>query len=469
MNEQAEFWNKHWDNGNIYIEGNTTDDFAVRFNLFHLRQQVPCEGAKSVGATGLTGYSYSGKIFWDTEMYVIPYINYTQPQETKEMLMYRYKILDKARERAEQLDGKGALYSWCSIDGEETSVVFEASTAEYHINSDIAYAINRYYLSTGDTEFLYNYGAEILFETARFMYNRGGYIEEQGNRFCLNAVCGPDEYACGVNNNFYTNMMLKFHFEFAAEVYNKMKKEAPQRLSLLEDKTGITAAETEEWKTAANRMYYKYNEKLNIYEQDDSFVTNDSVDMDTIPKNYDIRAIMHPLDLWRKQVLKQADVVMLMFVLGENYSIDEKKSNYEYYEPKTNHGSSLSPAIHCIIANEIGKKEEAYEYFRSAAYMDLSDFKKNASAGMHMACLGGTWMTVLNGFLGMRDYNDKLIFEPNLPEAWTSCEADFMYKGSAMKVRATKSATEFVLINGAPVELECRGRKYTLKEKLTIS
>lgn len=467
--EQKSFWNRHWEKGNVVIKGNKKDDFAVRFNLFHLRQQVPSEGAKSVGATGLTGYSYSGKIFWDTEMYIIPYINYTRPEETKEMLMYRYKILDKARKRAKELDGVGALYSWCSIDGDETSVVFEASTAEYHIECDVAYAINRYYRSTGDEEFLYNYGAEILFETARFMFGRGEYIEEQDGRFCLNAVCGPDEYACGVNNNFYTNMMLKFHFLFAVEVYEKIKREAGDVLTVLEKKTGVSEEEVMNWKQAAEKMYYRYNERLGIFEQDDSFVTNSPVDMDSVPKNFDVRMIMHPLDLWRKQILKQADVVMLMFVLGENYSLEEKKANYEYYEPKTNHGSSLSPAVHSIVANEVGKYNEAYDYFKSAAYMDLCDFKKNASSGIHMACLGGTWMNVVNGFLGMRDYKDKLIFNPHLPKEWESCELNFVYSGSEIKIKAEQDKTEFILLAGNAVEFECCGKIYTLSDKLTIN
>ena len=382
--------------------------------------------------------------------------------------MYRYKILDKARERAAQLDGKGALYSWCSIDGEETSVVFEASTAEYHIESDIAYAINRYFRSTGDREFLFRYGAEMLFETAMFMLDRGTYIAENGGSFCINAVCGPDEYACGVNNNFYTNMMLRFHFRFAAEVYFMMKKEAPDRLSQLEKKTEINQSMVHEWEKAADKMYYRYNVKLGIFEQDDSFVTNDPVNMETIPRNFDIRSIMHPLDLWRKQILKQADVVMLMFVLGEEYTVEQKKANYEYYEPKTNHGSSLSPAVHSIIANEIGKYQEAYDYFRCSAYMDLGDFKKNASEGLHMACLGGTWMTVVNGFLGIRDYNDKLIISPRLPEEWTGCEVNFTYRGSEIKICSGPTGTQFILLSGKPVTFECYGKKYILETTIKV-
>ncbi|MDP4119232.1 MAG: beta-phosphoglucomutase [Bacillota bacterium] len=462
--EQEEEWSKHWDIADIKIYGNETDDMTVRFNLFHLRQQLPPQDDMSIGATGLTGQSYSGKVFWDTEMYIAPYFNYTSPEKTKRFLMYRYKILDKARERAELMGGKGALFSWCSVDGEETSVVFEASTAEYHLQSDIAFAIKRYVSATKDYDFLYNYGAEILFDTAVYMFNRGNFIEGNDNKFCLNVVCGPDEYACGVNNNFYTNMMLKSHFEYAVKVYEQMNEKVPDKLSKLSEKLNIDINDVRNWSKAASNMYYKYNKKLGIYEQDDSFVTNDSVDMDTIPKNFDIRATFHPLNLWRIQVLKQADVVLLMFVQGDNYSLEEKKNSYEYYEPKTNHGSSLSAAVHSIMACEINKPKEAYAYFRSAAYMDLCDFKHNTNGGLHMACLGGVWMNVVNGFLGMRDYEGGLEFNPKLPSEWKGCKLKLAYKGSYIEINADNAKIEFTLISGGNVEFACYGNKYLISK-----
>lgn len=465
---QADFWSNHRKYGEVKIKGNDRDDLAVRFNLFHLRQQIPSVSGYSVGATGLTGPHYSGKVFWDTEMYIIPYLNYTTADITKGLLMYRYKVLDKARERAAQMDGKGALYSWCSVDGEETSIVFEASTAEYHLQSDIAFAIERYVNQTGDYGFLYEYGAEIVFDTAKFMYDRGSFSEVNDGRFCFNAVCGPDEYACGVNNNFYTNMMLKHHFEYAKAVFDKMQLEAPSKLEELCKKLEITAEDAASWKNAAEKMYFKYNEKLGVYEQDDSFLTNDAVDMTKIPKNFDIRGILHPLNLWRIQVLKQADVVLLMFILGENYTKEEKKRSYEYYEPKTNHGSSLSAAIHAVMASEIDKDEQAYEYLRSAVYMDLADFKKNTAGGLHMACLGGAWMTVANGSLGMRDYPSGLLFNPKCPEAWDGYELDILYHGSRIHICVDKEKCVFKLTEGEPVAFKCKGENYFLESELSV-
>ncbi len=448
---QSEFWKAHWEIGDVKIEGNVADQQAVRFNLYQLRQQLPKSGKTSIGATGLTGPIYSGKVFWDTEMYIMPYLNYIDPVSTKPLLMYRYSILDKARERAQLMDGKGAMFSWCSIDGEETSVVFEASTAEYHLQSDIAYAIWRYYMSTKDTEFMNSYGNEILFETARYMFSRGEFIEATGGKFCINAVCGPDEYACGVNNNFYTNFLTKFHFEFAVKMYNDMKKNSPREFKALMDRIDITDEEAALWQKAADNMYYRYNEKLGIYEQDDNFVNNNTVDMELIPKNYDIRGLYHPLNLWRIQVLKQADVVLLTFVMGDRFTLQDKINNYEYYEPKTNHGSSLSAAVHSIIANEIGKEKDAYAYFRSSAYMDISDFKYNTYGGIHLACLGGVWMSVVNGFFGMRDYEKELLFNPSIPAAWDSCEVKVFYRGSRIAIKATHDKVTYTLVEGGKI------------------
>ena len=454
---QEEYWQSHWEMGDVEIIGNELDDMAVKFSNFHLRQQLPSINNASIGATGLTGANYSGKVFWDTEMYLMPYFNYINPKLCEGLLMYRYKILDKARARAAQLGAVGALYSWCSIDGEETSVVFEASTAEYHINSDIAFAIARHYKSTNDKEFMYNYMAEILFETAKFMAHRGTFVEAYDGRFCINAVCGPDEYACGVNNNCYTNFMVQFHLRYALEIYEEMKTEAPKKLMSLAEKIGLTDDELRLWKDAADKIYYKVNDKYGIYEQDDHFVYNDSVDMNTIPKNYDIRHMFHPLDLWRMQVLKQADVVLLNFVLGDKFTLEEKKRNYDYYEPKTNHGSSLSAAVHSIMANEIGYTDDAYSYFKSAAFMDIDDYKKNTDGGLHMACLGSVWMTVVNGFLGMRDYESGLEFNVHIPNEWNGCKCKILYKGNIIAINADKEKTVFTLVTGNRVEFKANG------------
>lgn len=450
---QAAFWNAHWENADIKISGNSADQQAVRYSLFQLRQQLSTTNACSIGATGLTGPGYSGKVFWDTEMYLMPYYNFTYPETQKDLLMYRYRILDKARARAMEFDAPGAMYSWASIDGEETSFIYEASTAEYHLNSDIVYAIWRYVDTTEDKEFLYNYGAEIVFETAKFMSWRGTFSKARGGRFCLNAVCGPDEYACGVNNNCYTNFMLRFHLNFALEIVKEMKAFVPEKFDKLCKKIHLSDSDFSLWKKAADNIYYSYNEEYGIYEQDDSFLYEDEVDMTSLPMNYDIRFLYHPLDLWRLQVSKQADVVLLNFVLGNLFTKEEKERCYDYYEPRCNHGSSLSTAVHSIMAQELGRPE-AYEYFRCSAYMDIGDFKKNTNNGIHIACLGGVWMSVVNGFLGMRHSIDGISFKPNIPTVWKEYNCRVNYKNSLIEINVCKQKVTFALVKGETISFK---------------
>lgn len=461
VNEQAEFWKEHWEKADIKIEGSPADQQAVRYSLFQLKQQLATVNNCSIGATGLTGPGYSGQVFWDTEMYLMPYYNFTDPYSQKELLMYRYRILDKARARAKEFDLRGAMYAWCSIDGEETSVVYEASTAEYHLNSDIAYAVWRYVDSTGDKDFLYSYGAEVVLETAVFMSLRGKFVKARGGKFCINAVCGPDEYACGVNNNFYTNLTVKRHFEYAVSVLDDMRENAPDRLTKLLNKIGFTSEDEERIAKAAENMYLPYNDEYGIYMQDDSYLYEDPVDMTKIPMNVDLRGLYHPLDLWRLQVSKQADVCLATFLHGDFFSKDQKERCYAYYEKRCNHGSSLSPAIYSISAAELDRPE-AYEFFRYTAYMDLYDFKGNTSNGIHIACNGGVWMSVINGFLGMRHYKDGLHFEPKIPKAWNKYSTDITYKGAVIGIEVSHGKTAFTIKSGDSVKFYISGKAIVL-------
>ena len=464
LSEQEGFWNDFWETADIEIGGNVSDQQAVRFTLFHLRQSHPEDDRRSISATGMTSDGYWGHVFWDTEMYIVPIFNYTEPKLVKPLLMYRYNLLDKAREHAAEMGGKGALWSWNSINGEESGIIYEASTAQYHINPDVIYAVWRYYIQTDDTDFMYNQGAEMLFESARFMADRGKFIAERGGKFCINVVCGPDEYACAVDNNCYTNMMTQLHLNFAVSIFNEMAEKASDKLASLKDKIGLSEAEVGVWKKAADNMYIPFSKELGIHMQDDSFIYHDPVDMSKIPLYTDIRWDYHPLNLWRLQVAKQADVVLLQFMQGDKFSPEIKKANYEYYEPRTNHGSSLSPAIHSIAAAEIGMTQEAYDYFRLTAYMDLSDVKNNVNNGVHSAALGGTWMTIINGMAGMRDYEDKLIFNPVLPKAWDYYRFKLRYRGRLIWVDTSKNGVTYELLAGKPVTFYSEDKKIELSK-----
>ena len=463
LDEQKTFWENYWNDADIQIEGNLQDQQGVRFSLFHLRQSNPEVPNRSISATGLSGDGYCGHVFWDTEMYMIPAFIYSQPDTVRNLLEYRYSILDKARERAIQMQGKGALFSWNSVKGEECGHVYEASTAEYHLLPDIAFAIGMYDRLTGDNGFTFNKGAEIVFEMCRFMLDRGCYSEHKNGKFCINVVCGPDEYGCGVNNNAYTNEMTKWMFEYAVSLYQRMKKSTPDILDKLSEKITLSENEISEWKKTAENMFLQPPDENKAIPQDDCFMDMDPVNMDLIPKNTDIRHFYHPLNLWRMQVVKQADILLLLFILGNKFSKEIKKANYDYYEPKTNHGSSLSPCIHNIIACEIGLLDEAYSFFRQTALMDLNDFKNNTKDGVHSACLGGCWMTIVNGFAGMRDYSDKLLFNPVLPDAWTSYSFKIVYKESKISVKVDESGVEYKLLDGKPLTIESKDEKIKIQ------
>ncbi len=462
LGEQADFWHRYWDLADIKIEGSVADQQAIRFAMFHLRQSNPEDDRRSISACGMTGDHYLGHVFWDTEMYIAPQFLYTEPQLVRPLLMYRYHLLDRARERAKQMGGTGALYSWNSISGEECGIVYEASTAQYHLLSDIACTIRSYTTAANDADFLYPCGAAILFETARFLADRGKFIPLRDNKFCINVVCGPDEYGCGVNNNCYTNMLAQWHFRFAGEVYDRMRAECPEKLAALAEEIHLRPEERRLWQRAADNMYIPYDANLGIHEQDDSFLYLDPADMSKVPLHTDLRNQNHPLNLWRMQVAKQADVVLLMFVLGEQFTLDQKRANYEFYEPRTNHGSSLSTSIHSILASEIGKLDDAYSYFRHSAFMDLNDFKDNTAGGVHSACLGGTWMAVVNGFAGVRDYDSGLVFDPTLPESWESYCFKLRYRGRLIEVAVRRDRATYRLLEGEALSFLAAGARVTL-------
>ena len=459
LKEQKSFWENYWNDADILINGNLQDQQGVRFSLFHLRQSNPETPNRSISATGLSGDGYCGHVFWDTEMYMIPAFIYSQPETVKGLLEYRYSILDKARERAIQMQGKGALFSWNSVKGEECGHVYEASTAEYHLLPDIAFAINMYDRLVDDEDFILTKCAEIIFEMCRFMVDRGCYLDNKDGKFCINVVCGPDEYGCGVNNNAYTNEMTKWMFDYAVSLHERITKKSPELIAELSEKINLSEDEVGEWKKAADDMFIQQPNENNVIPQDDCFMDMDPVDMDLIPKNTDIRHNYHPLNLWRLQVVKQADILLMHFILGNKFSKEIKKANYDYYEPKTNHGSSLSPCIHNIIACEIGLLDDAYNFFRQTALMDLNDFKNNTKNGVHSACLGGCWMTVVNGFAGMRDYPGELIFNPVLPASWESYSFKISYKGRKLNVKVDGSGVEYKLLEGEALVIESNGEK----------
>src|SRR6201981_583797 len=386
---------------------------AIRFNLFHILQAAARAEDAGVPAKGLTGKAYEGHYFWDTEIYLLPFLIYTSPQIARNLLIFRYKMLAQARARARELGHRGAMFPWRTISGEEASAYYAAGTAQYHINADIMYALRKYVQATGDEAFLRTYGAEMLVETARLWLDLGFYSDAKGGRFCINGVTGPDEYAAVVNNNAYTNLMARENLRYAAEVVESLRTAEAEAYDALVQKTALEASEVNAWVQAAESMYVPTDESLKIILQDDNFLDREPWDFRNTPRDhYPLLLFYHPLNIYRTQVIKQADEILGMFLLGGVFSSEVKKHNFDFYDPLTTGDSSLSSCVEAIIAAQIGDTEKAIRYGVAALLMDLADVGGNVKDGCHIASMGGTWMMLDYGFGGMRDNDGRLSFWP---------------------------------------------------------
>lgn len=462
--EQHAYLDAFWSRADVEIKGDPALQQGLRFNAFGLLQSAGRDGRTSMAAKGLTGEGYEGHYFWDTEMYVLPFFTFTTPEIARALLEFRYRTLQQARERAKVMAQRGALYPWRTIGGGENSAYFPAGTAQAHINADIAYGIRQYVRATGDEEFLVRQGAEILFETSRFWVDLGHYNSARGGAFCIDGVTGPDEYTAIVNNNAYTNLMAREHLRYACETADLLQDRYPTEYARLQLEIGLTEEEIRKWQRAADKMYVPYDEELGIYAQDDTFLSKRKWDFaGTPPENYPLLLHYHPLVIYRHQVLKQADLVMALFLLGEQLSMEEKIRNYRYYEPLTTHDSSLSPCIHSIVAAEICELDAAYDYFGRTVRMDLDDVNGNAKDGLHTAAMAGSWMAVVNGFGGMRLIGGELGFRPVLPPQWGSCRFKVMHLGQLLEVYFDREQVVYTLRDGEGLEIRHDGEQLAIR------
>lgn len=459
--EQEDYLKRFWYRTDIEIIGDEVLQQGIRFNMFHLLQAVGRDGYTNIAAKGLTGEGYEGHYFWDTEIYMLPFFLYNNPDISRKLLEYRYSILPKARERARVMShSKGALYPWRTINGEECSAYYPAGTAQYHIDADIAFAIKRYMEATLDKEFLLKYGAEMLFETARLWSDLGEFVKSKGNKFCINEVTGPDEYTALVNNNCYTNLMAKENLEYAYTTALSLKKSFSAEFERISSKIQLEEDEISSWKTAADNMYIPYEENLQIHPQDDSFMSKTPWDFENTPKyKYPLLIHFHPLVIYRHQVCKQADLILAEFLLSSRFSKEQKKRDYDFYEKLTTHDSSLSTCVFSIAASEIGYYDKAYKYFSETAVMDLTNSHGNTKDGIHAANMAGAWMCIVNGFAGMRAYEDTLGFNPYLPKEWKGYCFKVTYRGRLIEVKVSEAEISYRLLEGDAIEIICSGEK----------
>lgn len=449
LESQRTCLNDFWDRSDILIVGELAAQQALRFNLFQVFQATARAEGAGIPAKGLTGMGYEGHYFWDTEIYVLPFLIYTAPRAARNLLKFRHSMLDKARERAQEVNQRGALFPWRTINGEEASAYYAAGTAQYHINADIVYALRKYVEVTGDQEFLWDEGAEMLVETARLWLDLGFFSEQKDGKFCIAGVTGPDEYNTVVNNNTYTNLLARENLWYAAATVQKLHDEEPGRFAILTDRTGVELSEAEAWKKAADHMYLPYNVKQGIHLQDDDFLERKPWDFANTPADrYPLLLHYHPLVIYRHNVIKQADVILSMLLLGDEFTGEQKKKNFDYYDPLTTGDSSLSACIQAIMAFEVGYRDKAGDYTRYALLMDLADVAGNAADGCHIASMGGTWMTAVYGLAGLRDFGGRISFCPKPPKRFERIRIPLTIRGQRLTVDIGQDAVTYSLEKG---------------------
>jgi alpha,alpha-trehalose phosphorylase len=450
--EQAEAWDRVWAVGDVRIGGNRTVQQAVRWSLFHITQAAARADDRGIPAKGLTGSAYEGHYFWDTEIYVVPYLQYTQPRVARNLLRFRHALLPAARRRAAEVGESGALFPWRTITGEEASAYYEAGTAQYHIDADVAYAVGKYARVSGDTAFLHDQGAEILVETARLWAGLGFFREQDGRTtFHIHGVTGPDEYTTVVDDNAFTNLMASKNLADAARLVRHLAAAEPEAHLRLVRRTGVDDAEVAAWERAAEHVYIPYDEARGITPQDAHFLDLQRWDFEGTPRErYPLLLHFHPLVIYRHQVIKQADVVMAMFLRPECFDVDHMARTFAYYDPLTTGDSSLSTSVQSIVASRIGDASKAIEYFRYGVFMDLADVAGNTGHGIHVAAAGGVWMSIVYGFGGLDDTGEVLAFTPRLPSSWESLEFSLLVRGRRLDVEVGRSEVAYAAPLGEP-------------------
>ena len=450
---------RFWDRADVVVDARQDRvrvQQAIRWNLFQLAQATWRAEGSGIPAKGLTGDAYDGHYFWDTESFVLPFLAYTQPRIARNLLRFRHSMLPQARARAATLGQRGAAFPWRTINGEEGSANVQAGAAQYHLNADIAYAIRRYVDVRGDVGFLVEVGAEILVETARLWQDLGFHADD--GYFHIHGVTGPDEYTTVVDDNAFTNLMARLNLRYAAASVRRLREERPADYAALAYQLQLVPGEIEGWDRAADAMYIPHDDVRGITPQDATFLSREVWDVEgTPPEDFPLLLHYHPLVIYRFQVLKQADVVMAMFLVGNEFSLEEKRRNFEYYDPLTTGDSSLSAGIQSIVASEIGEHRAADHYFDFVLLMDLADASGNASDGVHVASSAGVWMALVFGFGGVRDFDGRLTIDPHLPHRWHSLAFSLRFQDRQLRVRLDHERERYLLDEGESLDLVIRG------------
>jgi maltose phosphorylase len=455
LKEQAAAWETKWQEGDIIIEGDVAAQQAIRFNIFQLNQTYTGKDARlNIGPKGFTGEKYGGSTYWDTEAYCIPFYLSTAPQEvSKNLLVYRYKHLEKAIENAEKLgfDKGAALYPMVTMNGEECHNEWEITFEEIHRNGAIAFAIFNYIRYTGDSSYLKEFGLEVLIGIARFWKQRVNWSADK-KQYVMLGVTGPNEYENNINNNWYTNTLAAWCLKYAAEAAGIVKEEDPEQYQRIVAKTSLAeATEFADWKEISENIYLPYDEEQGVFLQQDGYLDKEQILVKDLP------ASARPLNqkwswdrILRSCFIKQADVLQGMYFFEDNYDMESLRRNFDFYESRTVHESSLSPCVHSILAAKLNDGDKAYEFYLRTSRLDLDDYNNDTEDGLHITSMAGTWMSIVEGFGGMRVKDNTLSFNPFLPEQWTSFAFTIGFRGVQLKVKVTRDE---IIINTTSKEL----------------
>jgi alpha,alpha-trehalose phosphorylase len=453
--EQRSFLDNFWEGADVEVDGDVEIQQAVRFGLFHILQAGARAENRPIPAKGLTGTGYDGHTFWDTETFVLPVLTYTMPTAAADALRWRYLVLDEAKAHARELGLAGAAFAWRTIRGKECSGYWPAGTAAFHINADIAYAVVKYLDATQDEAFEREVGLPLLVETARLWRSLGQH--DASGAFRIEGVTGPDEYSSVKDNNLYTNLMAQLNLVAAASLVAKLPDEARA--------LGVSTEEAASWRDAGASMYIPFDSRLGVHPQHDGFTTYARWDFEaTPPENYPLLLHYPYFQLYRKQVIKQADVVLAMQLRGDAFTPGQKLRNFDYYEGITVRDSSLSPCTQAVIAAEVGHLQLAYDYLAEAAFMDLQDREHNTKDGLHIASLAGAWTALVGGFGGMRCDDGELLFRPQLPPGIMGLSFRLRYRGRVLHVSVRGGKAEYSLLSGEPLALRHYGSEVTVEQ-----
>ncbi|MGW7283044.1 glycoside hydrolase family 65 protein [Streptomyces sp. NPDC054844] len=455
--EQCAYLDDFWARADVEVHGDEEIQQAARFALFHVLQAGARAEQRAIPAKGLTGSGYDGHAFWDTEMFVLPVLTYTEPKAVAEALRWRRDTLPAARDRATQLGLRGAAFPWRTIDGSEGSAYWPAGTAAFHVAADIAHAAVRYTAATGDTDFERDTALELLVETAR-LWRSLGHHDHHGV-FHIDGVTGPDEYSAIAYDNTYTNLMARSNLLAAADVCERHPDEAVR--------LGVDDEESAAWRDAAESVHIPYNEELGVHEQHSGFTRHQRWDFAaTAADQYPLMLHFPYFDLYRKQVIKQSDLVLAMYTCGSWFDAhcdeDQIARNFAYYEPLTVRDSSLSACCQAVVAAQTGHLRLAFDYAAEAALMDLADLEHNTRDGLHIASLAGTWMALVAGFGGTRRDGDSLRFTPRLPEKFSRLAFRLQFRGRCLRVEIRADQATYTLLEGAPLTIHHHGAALTV-------